>query len=110
MKMSTALAPGTQAPDFSLRSTPDQLRSRLRFVFWNFPLREIHPHAQHAAEAAEAAADQGRFWEMHDALFGHQSALDDRGTPTFFINGLRHNHAWDLETLFEGLQQASRKR
>src|SRR6185436_12374046 len=45
-----------------------ELGSRLRFVFRNFPLAEIHPHAQHAAEAAEAAAAQGHFNQMHDAL------------------------------------------
>jgi len=49
----------------------------LRFVFRHFPLRSIHPHAQHASEAAEAAAAQGRFWEMHDVLFAHQHALED---------------------------------
>lgn len=54
------------------------LGSRLRFVFRNFPLTEVHPHARHAAELAEAAGAQGRFWEMHDELFEHQSALDDR--------------------------------
>ncbi len=58
-----------------------QVRQRmgksLRFVFRNFPLRESHPHAQHAAEAAEAAAGQGKFWEMHDRLFERQFALDD---------------------------------
>jgi protein-disulfide isomerase len=47
-------------------------------VFRNFPLNESHPHAQHAAEAAEGAAAQGRFWEMHDSLFEHQRALDDQ--------------------------------
>ncbi|HEX2124814.1 MAG TPA: thioredoxin domain-containing protein [Nitrososphaeraceae archaeon] len=47
------------------------------FVFRNFPLRDIHPHAQHAAEAAEAAAAQDKFWQMHDYLFEHQKALDD---------------------------------
>jgi protein-disulfide isomerase len=46
------------------------------FVFRNFPL-DIHPHAQHAAEAAEAAAAQDKFWQMHDYLFEHQKALDD---------------------------------
>jgi protein-disulfide isomerase len=51
---------------------------KLRFVFRNFPLKESHPHAEHAAEAAEAAALQGRFWEMHDFIYQHQSALDDR--------------------------------
>ncbi|HEY6356786.1 MAG TPA: thioredoxin domain-containing protein [Vicinamibacterales bacterium] len=55
-----------------------RLGGRLRFVFRNFPLAEAHPHAEHAAEAAEGAASQGRFWEMHDALFEHQQALDDR--------------------------------
>ncbi len=45
-------------------------------VFRYFPLREIHPHAQAAAEAAEAAARQGRFWEMHDVLFRNQLRLE----------------------------------
>ena len=55
-----------------------RLGDRLRFVYRNFPLGEMHPHAVHAAEAAEEAAAQGSFWEMHDALFEHQNALDDR--------------------------------
>ncbi len=55
-----------------------RLGTKLRFVFRNFPLSDAHPHAQHAAEAAEAGAAQDRFWEMHDALFEHQQALDDR--------------------------------
>jgi len=50
---------------------------RLRFVFRNFPIGTIHPHAQKAAEAAEAAGAQGKFWEMHDTLYEHQHALDD---------------------------------
>ena len=54
-----------------------ELGSELRFVFRNFPLGEAHPHARHAAETAEAAAAQGKFWEMHDTIFEHQSALDD---------------------------------
>jgi protein-disulfide isomerase len=48
---------------------------RLRFVFRQFPLRDIHPHAEAAAEAAEAASAQGRFWPMYDQLFGHARAL-----------------------------------
>jgi protein-disulfide isomerase len=60
-----------------IKGVQRQLGDQLRFVYRNFPLREIHPHAQHAAEAAEAAANQGRFWEMHDHLFEHQRALDD---------------------------------
>ena len=48
----------------------------MRFVFRNFPLARIHAYAQRAAEAAEAADGQGKFWEMHDYLFEHQEALD----------------------------------
>ena len=54
-----------------------RMGDRLRFVFRNFPLSEMHPHASHAAAAAEAAAGHGRFWEMHDALYEHQRALGD---------------------------------
>jgi protein-disulfide isomerase len=48
---------------------------RVRFVFRHFPLEEVHPHALHAALAAEAAAGQGKFWEMHDVLFENQQHL-----------------------------------
>jgi len=47
----------------------------LRFVFRNMPLNEVHPYAQFAAEAAEAAGEQGKFWEMHDAIYERQSEL-----------------------------------
>jgi Na+/H+ antiporter NhaA len=50
----------------------------LRFVFRHLPLTDVHPHAQLAAEAAEAAAKQDMFWEMHDALMDHQGALTVR--------------------------------
>lgn len=121
----------------------------VRFVFRNFPLTEVHPHAQHAAEIAEAAAPHDKFWEMHDMLFAHQDALDDQhlaeyaialrlsagdlrgalakhafasrvhedflsgvrsgvnGTPTFFINGVRHDGSFDLETLRDVVSKAS---
>jgi len=124
-----------------------RLGNKLLFVFRNFPLREIHPHAENAAEAAEAAAAQGKFWDMHDYLFEHQQALDHKhllkyaatlgidtdkfrkemsghiyksmidkslgegiasgveGTPTFFINGVRHNGSWDLETLLAAIKK-----
>lgn len=127
----------------------DAMGPRLRFVFRNFPLREIHPHAQSAAEAAEAAGAQAKFWEMHDRLFERQFALDDaslleyalelgldvarfrreleqrvheprvredfrsgvtsgvNGTPTFFINGERHDDGWDAPTLLAALEQAA---
>jgi len=48
---------------------------RIRFVYRHFPLEEVHPHAVHAAEAAESAAAQGKFWPMHDLLFEHQPHL-----------------------------------
>jgi formate-nitrite transporter family protein len=63
-----------------LNSIRRSLGARLRFVYRHFPLREAHPHAEHAAETAEAAASMGgttAFWAMHDALFTHQEALED---------------------------------
>jgi protein-disulfide isomerase len=53
---------------------------RLRFVFRHFPLTQVHPHAQAAAETAEFAGAHGRFWEMHDRLFENQARL---GPPLF---------------------------
>jgi protein-disulfide isomerase len=50
--------------------------SRLLYVFRNFPLKKIHPHALAAAQAAEAAGAQGQFWPMHAMLFEHQDALE----------------------------------
>jgi protein-disulfide isomerase len=121
---------------------------KIYFVFRNFPLREIHPHAQRAAEAAEAAAAQDKFWQMHDYLFEHQKALDDHhlleyaqkvgldiekfkqemsghvyaslinkslkngidsgveGTPTFFVNGVRYEDSWDLDTFSSILEKS----
>jgi protein-disulfide isomerase len=54
-----------------------QLGDKMRFAFRNFPLTQIHPHAQHAAEAAECAGAQNKFWEMHDILYENQQALED---------------------------------
>ncbi len=119
----------------------------MRFAFRNFPLTEVHPHALHAAYAAEAAALQGKFWEMHDLLFENQDALEDEdlldlaegleldmarwtrdlaservankveedfssgvrsgvnGTPTFFINGIRHDAPFDYPVLLAAIQR-----
>ena len=60
-----------------VKAAQRSLGTRLRFVFRNFPLNEAHPHARRAAEAAEAAAAQEKFWPMHDMLFEHQDALED---------------------------------
>ncbi len=54
------------------------LRDNLRFVFRHFPTVQTHPHSLRAAEAAEAAASQQKFWQMHDELFANQTALEDR--------------------------------
>ncbi len=133
--------PHCQRAHFVLQMLMQQMGDRVRLVFRNFPLGQIHPHAEKAAEAAEAAGAQGRFWDMHDTLFERQDALEledlvayaqelgldlDRfqlellqstyaprvrqdflsgvrsgvnGTPTFFINDIRHDGPWDLESL-----------
>jgi protein-disulfide isomerase len=125
-----------------------RLGDQLRFVFRHFPLIQMHPHAELAAEAAEAAGAQGKFWEMHDTLFENQDALepDDligyaveldldqarfmdelashahaprvledliggarsgvHGTPTFFINGVRHAGDFDYDTLLGAIEEA----
>jgi len=60
-----------------IKEVQERLGDKLCFAFRNFPLVDIHEHAEHAAEAAESAAAQGRFWEMHALLFENQNALDD---------------------------------
>jgi protein-disulfide isomerase len=61
---------------YTIKSLQKHYGQLLRFVFRNFPLAEIHPHAESAAEAAEFAADYGRFWEMHDGIYENQPRLD----------------------------------
>ena len=60
-----------------IKNIQEYFGDKLRFVFRNFPVTQVHPHAQHAAEAAEAAGAQNKFWAMHDYLYEHQDALDD---------------------------------
>lgn len=60
-----------------IKAIQQKLGSKLKFVFRNFPLAEAHPNATNAAIATEAAAEQGKFWEMHDLLFEHQNNLRD---------------------------------
>lgn len=61
-----------------LKAVQEAMGDRLRFVFRNFPISEIHPHALRAAQFAEAAAAIGKFWVAHDMLYERQQALDDR--------------------------------
>ena len=58
-----------------IRRLRDQMAGRLLFAFRHFPLRDIHPDAERAAEAAEAAAAQGAFWQMHDRMYESGGAL-----------------------------------
>jgi NhaA family Na+:H+ antiporter len=59
-----------------IRALRERLGNRLRYVFRHFPISSAHPNAQLAAEATEAAGAQGKFWEMYDYLFQHQTELD----------------------------------
>ena len=62
-----------------LQAVLPELGEDVRFIFRNFPVRDIHPHAQMAAEAAESVAAHGgneAFWDMHDVLFENQDALE----------------------------------
>jgi len=135
-----------------IKAVQEHLGHRLRFVFRNFPLTEMHPHALKAAMAAEAAGEQGQFWPMHDLLYENQDALDERslaryaeslrldverfraelraetyaslvhedfmsgvrsgvnGTPTMFVNGVRHDGPWDAESLTEALTATAHTR
>jgi protein-disulfide isomerase len=133
-----------------VKALQEELGDSLRFVFRNFPLAQMHPHAEHAAETAEAAAAQGEFWKMHDYLYEHQNRLDDRhlvhyaeevgldvdrferemeaaqyrervqedfmsgvrsgvnGTPTFFINGVRHDDSYEFSVLLQAIRNAAK--
>jgi protein-disulfide isomerase len=75
--------PYTRQSTTVVRAIQQQLGDKLRFVYRNFPLTEIHPHALHAALAAEAAAAQGKFWQMHDYIFHHQHTLEDSDLDQF---------------------------
>src|SRR5260370_36887644 len=68
-----------------VREVQRRLGDDLLFAFRNFPLTQIHPHSEHAAEAAEAAAAQGNFWAMHDTLFENQTALEDEDLAEYAV-------------------------
>lgn len=92
-----------------LHSLPQDALADVRFVVRNFPLRHAHPHAQHASEAALAAGAQGKFWEMHDALFQHQDALDDadlmRYAGEIGLDEDRFRRDLEAHTYAEGAEQ-----
>src|SRR5205814_3219585 len=70
--------PYTAAAYAFLMQLSPALGNRFQLVFRNFPLADIHPHAQVAAEAAEAAGAQGKFWQMHARVLEQQQSLGDR--------------------------------
>jgi len=82
----------------------EKMGANLRFVFRHMPFSEMHPYAQYAAEAAEAAGAQGKFWEMHDALFDHQA---DLGSD--LVHRLAHRLRLDIPR-FEAEMDARRYR
>jgi protein-disulfide isomerase len=75
--------PYTRKALISVAQVRGELGDSFAYAFRNFPLTEVHPHAMHAALAAEAADLQGKFWEMHDLLFERQRALADDDLATY---------------------------
>jgi len=69
--------PHSRAASRAIQRVESALGEKVRFAFRHFPLTGVHPHALAASAAAEAAALQGRFWEMHDLLFHGQTELED---------------------------------
>ncbi len=76
--------------------------NQLRFVFRNFPLREIHPNAEVAAETAEFAATRGKFWDMHDLIFENQNSLSEQ-----MLEELAHGLTLDRQALRDALRSGT---
>ena len=83
--------------------------AELTFVYRNFPLTNVHTHAQRAAETAEWAGLAGRFWDMHDYLFEHQNRLDDRGllaaAAALALDARDLQHAWQSYRLIPRVKE-----
>jgi protein-disulfide isomerase len=84
-----------------IKRIQEHFNKELRFVFRNFPLTEEHPHAEIAAEAAEFAATEGKFWEMHDFIYENQNLI----TLPFLIELAKH-----MNLSGEGLELAIEKK
>jgi len=85
-----------------IKAVQKKLKGELRFVFRNFPLSEVHPYAFNAAVAAEAAALQGKFWEMHDVIYEHQNRLTSEA-----LFGYAQKIGLDVERFKEDIQKES---
>jgi protein-disulfide isomerase len=75
--------PHCQQAHFMLQELMTRVGDAVRLAFRNFPLTQIHPHAEPAAEAAEAAGAKGRFWDMHDTLYERQDRLEDEDLVSY---------------------------
>ena len=84
-----------------VKAIQQAMGSKLLFAYRNFPLTRIHPHAEHAAEMAEAAGEHGQFWGMHDLLFEHQDALEDDQLIAY-AKTLGIDPEWAAQALTEG--------
>jgi protein-disulfide isomerase len=82
-----------------IKRIQDRFGDQLRFAFRNFPLTQVHPHAQQAAEAAEAAGAQGMFWEMHDMLYENQTALDEPSLREYALSLELDMDRFDMEMM-----------
>lgn len=78
------------------------LGNDLLFAYRHFPLVKVHPHAEHAAEIAEAAGEHGKFWPMHDMLFENQAALEDEDLIAY-AEALGIDPVWAAAALAQGL-------
>ena len=85
-----------------LKAIQQQLGDNLCFAYRNFPLANVHPHAEQAAQAAEAAAAQDSYWEMHDLLFENQDALDIASLQRY-AQALRLNTKSFIDELLAGI-------
>ena len=85
-----------------IKKIQEKFGNNLRFVFRNFPLTHIHPRAEFGAEIAEAAAAQGKFWEMHDFVYENQKSLDN---DEFFLKFADKKLALDTEKIRQAVAQ-----
>lgn len=80
----------------ALKQLGKDFHLELAIVFRNFPLRQVHEHAQITAQAAEAAGKQGKFWEMHDILFERQQEWSDAANPKDFFTSYARTIGLDV--------------
>ncbi len=90
---------------YIVKTVQERMGPQLRYAYRHFPLTNVHPNAEMAAEAAEAAGAQGSFWEMHDALFGRQAQLSGE-----LIVALAGELGLDMPHFLQELEQRTHRR